>query len=343
MSGVKVLKIGPAASVQDLGRPGLLDQGVPRGGAADPLALAEGAALLQQDPGFAALEMAGMGGSFEATGALRIALTGAPMSATLDGAALIWNASYRIEAGQRLEIGPARQGVYGYLHLGGGIDVPSVLGARATHLAAGLGKATAAGDVLVAGQDSGPKTGLTLPVQDRFQGGDVRIVESFQSELFSPNVRARFAETAFRRGTRANRMGVEMLSDSEGFAADGQLNILSEIIVPGDVQMTGDGKPFVLLREAQTTGGYPRIGTVLPCDLPKVAQAQAGAPFRFRWVSLGDGLRLQAKHEKDLRALPGACRPLLRDPGAIQDLLSYQLISGAVSATADPFGTGEVK
>lgn len=169
MSGVKVLKIGPAASVQDLGRPGLLDQGVPRGGAADPLALAEGAALLQQDPGFAALEMAGMGGSFEATGALRIALTGAPMSATLDGAALIWNASYRIEAGQRLEIGPARRGVYGYLHLGGGIDVPSVLGARATHLAAGLGKATAAGEVLVGGQDSGAETGLTFRCKTDFR------------------------------------------------------------------------------------------------------------------------------------------------------------------------------
>ena len=169
----------------------------------------------------------------------------------------------------------------------------------------------------------------------------MRIVESFQSALFPEAVRARFGGTEFRRGARANRMGVEMLSDGEGFAAAGQLNILSEIIVPGDVQMTGDGKPFVLLREAQTTGGYPRIGTVLPCDLPRVVQAQAGAMLRFRWVSLEEGLSLQEKHDRDLRALPGACQPLLRDPGAMPDLLSYQLISGAVSAMADPFATGE--
>lgn len=341
MSGLKVLKTGPMASVQDLGRPGLLDQGVSRGGAADALALAEGAALLRQDPGLAALEMGGMGGVFEATGPLRIALTGAPMVAMLDGAALAWNASHGLSAGQRLEIGPARRGVYGYLHVGGGIDTVPVLGARSAHLAAGLGRVVAAGDFLPAGEDRGTETGLTLAAQDRFGGGELRIVESFQSALFSPEVRTRFGETEFRRGARANRMGVEMVSDGEGFSAAGQLNILSEIIVPGDVQMTGDGKPFVLLREAQTTGGYPRIGTVLPCDLPRVAQAQAGALLRFRWVSLEGGLDLQEKHDREVRALPGACQPLLRDPGGMSDLLSYQLISGAVSAMADPFATGE--
>ncbi len=341
MRGLKVLKIGPVASVQDLGRPGLLDQGVSRGGAADQLALAEGAALLRQDQGLAALEMGGMGGVFEAICPLRVALTGAPMAATLDGTALAWNASHRMEAGQRLEIGPARRGVYGYLHLGGGVDTEPVLGARSAHLAAGLGQAVTVGDVLPAGDDHAAEVGLTLAGQDRFQGGELRIVESFQSALFPPEVRARFGDTEFRRGARANRMGVEMLSDGEGFAAAGQLNILSEIIVPGDVQLTGDGKPFVLLREAQTTGGYPRIGTVLPCDLPKVAQAQAGVSLRFRWVSLEEGLGLQDKHDRELRALPGGCQPLLRDPGAMSDLLSYQLISGAVSALADPLITGE--
>ncbi len=341
MSGLRVLKVGPAATVQDQGRPGLLDQGVSRGGAADLLALAEGAALLRQSPELAALEMAGFGGIFEATGPMRIALTGAPMVAALDGAALAWNASHQLEAGQRLEIGAARRGVYGYLHVGGGIDTDPVLGARATHVAAGLGRAVAEGDLLPAGPDGASETGLTLAVEDRFSGGELRIVESCQSGLFPEDVRARFASTAFRRGSRANRMGVEMLSEGPGFAAAGQLNILSEVIVPGDVQMTGDGKPFVLLREAQTTGGYPRIGTVLPCDLPKVAQAQPGTQMWFRWVTLNEGLRLQLACDKAVRGLPGACHPLLRDPRNIADLLSYQLISGAVSAMADPYATGD--
>lgn len=341
MSGLKILRIGPAASVQDMGRPGLLGQGVSQGGAADPLALAEGAALLAQAPTLAALEMGGMGGEFLATGALRIALTGAPMVATLEGEALAWNASHQMAAGQRLSIGAARRGTYGYLHLGGGIASDVMLGARAVHLMAGLGQGAQAGDLLPAGNDPGQMVGYTLVAEDRFDGGEIRIVESFQSQLFGPDVRTRFAATEFRRGSRGNRMGVEMVSDGDGFAADGQLNILSEVILPGDVQMTGDGKPFVLLRECQTTGGYPRIGTVLPCDLPRVAQAQAGAGFRFRWVSLEDGLAIQAASDAAWARLPASCTPLVRDPGGIRDLLSYQLISGAVSADADPFANGD--
>lgn len=342
MSALRVLRIGPAASIQDQGRAGRLDQGISCGGAADLLALAEGAALLRQDGGLAALELAGMGGAFEATAPVRIALTGAPMVASLDGAPLAWNASHQLQAGQRLDIGAARKGVYGYLHLGGGIASEALLGARAAHLVSGLGRTLTEGDLLPAGTDTGRETGLGLAAEDRFQGGELRIVESFQSSLFAQEVRARFAETAFTRGSRANRMGVEMISEGEGFAAAGQLNVLSEIIVPGDVQMTGDGKPFVLLREAQTTGGYPRIGSVLPCDLTRVAQAQAGTALRFRWISLAEGLAAQVQYDKMIKALPMRCKPLLRDPAMMQDLLSYQLISGVVSADAEPFESGDI-
>ncbi|MEP4037669.1 urea amidolyase [Pseudophaeobacter sp.] len=342
MNALKVLRIGPLASIQDQGRPGQLQQGVSRGGAADLLALAEGAALLRQKADLAALEMAGIGGLFEATAPLRIALTGAPMQASLDGENLAWNASHQMQAGQKMEIGAARKGVYGYLHLGGGIDSAVQLGARAVHLMSGLGNPVAVGDLLPCGADPWREVGLGLQAEDRFQGGALRIVEGFQSDLFDAEVRARFADTAFKRGGRANRMGVEMVSDGAGFAAAGQLNILSEIILPGDVQMTGDGKPFVLLREAQTTGGYPRIGTVLPCDLSKVAQAQAGVDLQFNWVSLDEGLAIQAKQDALMKALPSTCKPLLRDPALMQDLLSYQLVGGVISAQADPFDTGDI-
>ena len=337
MRALRVLRIGPAVSIQDMGRPGLLGQGVSQGGAADVRALAEGAALLGQAPDRAALEMAGLGGDFQAEGPLRIALTGAVMTATVDGEPVAWNASHALAPGQVLSIGAARSGVYGYLHVGGGIDSPVVLGARAAHLAAGLGRAVAVADILRAGPDAGIETGLVLDVAPRFEGGDLRIVESFQTSRFSASLRDRFAETEFQRGSRANRMGVELKNDGPGFAADGQLNILSEVITPGDVQMTGDGKPFVLLRECQTTGGYPRIGTVLPCDLPRVAQAQSGAALRFRWVSLAEGLEAEARAAAELKELRRACRPLVRDPADIADLLAYQLVGGVISALADPF------
>jgi len=341
MSGLRVHQAGPACTVQDPGRPGFLGQGLSRGGAADPLALVEGAALLGQDAGLAALEIAGFGGVFEAEGDLRIALTGAPMAAEIDGARVAWNASHALIAGQRLSLGAVRAGCYGYLHLGGGIDTPRVLGARAVHLAAGLGRAVAAGDQLPAGRDRGGETGLALEVADRFSGGALRVVEGVQTPLFSPEVRARFEATEFVRGGRANRMGVALDCPGEGFAAEGQLAILSEVIVPGDIQMTGDGRPFVLLPECQTTGGYPRIGTVIPCDLPKVAQAPAGAPLRFCFVSRAVALEAEARHASHLAGLRRAPRPLVRHPGDIPDLLGYQLISGAVSAHHEPQGDSE--
>jgi allophanate hydrolase len=125
--------------------------------------------------------------------------------------------------------------------------------------------------------------------------------------------------------------------EGEGFATGGQLTIVSEVITPGDIQITGDGAPFVLMCECQTTGGYPRIGTVISCDLPIVAQAQPGAALQFEFIDLDEALAAETRHRADLAALPKLRQPLLRDPARIRDLLAYQLISGVVSATADPF------
>ncbi len=332
MSDLVIKRIGPMASLQDMGRPGYLKQGLSRGGAADRLALAEGAALLGQDVGLAALEMAGTGGEFEATGALCIALTGAPMSATIDDAPVAWHASHCLQAGQRLSIGAAKSGVYGYLHLSGGIEATEFLGSRSAHLLAGIGQTVQAGEHLKSGAKGTGLAGLVLDVADRFSGGTVRVVPSVQTDLFDKEVLQRFQDTDFRRGPRANRMGVEMLSDGGGFTASGQLHILSEMIVPGDIQMTGDGLPFVLLPECQTTGGYPRIATVIPCDLPLAAQTPAGAPVRFEFVTMEQALVAQAGYEEMLSKLQKSCRPAIRDVADIGDLLSYQLVGGAISA-----------
>lgn len=330
-----VHKIGPSVTVQDQGRAGYLDRGLSRSGAADLLALAEGAALLDQSPRLAALEMAGFGGDFSASADTRIALTGAPMRATMDGNPVEWNASHLLPADVRLSVGAATAGVYGYLHLGGGVDTPLVLGARAAHLTAGLGAPLAAGDMLPLGPDTGTRVGQTLAQQPRFSGGTARVLPSLQTELFSAAERARFTATLFHRDNRANRMGVRMVPQGGGFAPEGSLNMLSEIIVPGDIQVTGDGTPFVLLPEAQTTGGYPRIGTVLPCDLPMLAQAMAGAEIRFSFVTLDQAMEAHLAYVRMLAAMPGKTMPLYRDPREIPDLLSYQLISGAIAGNEE--------
>lgn len=330
---LNILSAGPAVTVQDGGRPGYLAFGLSRGGAADRLALAEGAALLGRGEGFAALEMAGFGGTFAVTEPVRIALTGAPMRAAVDGAALVWNASHLLLPGQRLTIGAVEAGVYGYLSLGGGIATAPVLGGRAAHLTAGLGRAVVAGDELPLGADKGDAVGLRLDSAGHAGGGRVRVLPTAQTEMFSPEDRARFEATEFRRDPAGNRQGVR-LTGGAAFATWGQRSLLSEIVEPGDIQMTGEGVPYVLLSECQTMGGYPRIASVVPDDLPIVAQAAPGDRLRFRFVTLEEALA-------DYRARrPGgkmkvAVRPLLRDPREIPDLLSYQLISGVTDGRGE--------
>ncbi|MBK5933944.1 allophanate hydrolase [Rhodovulum imhoffii] len=324
-------RAGPGLTLQDLGRSGYLDVGLSRGGAADRLALFEGAALLGQEAGAVVVEMAAMGGEFEATQDIRIALTGAPMRAKLDGAPLVWNASHLLPAGARLSIGPVLHGCYGYLHVGGGIEGNRLMGAQSAHLSAGVGGVLAAGDRLEIGPDGGTETGMTLDRDDRFTGGAVRIVASFQTHLFAAADLERFCSAPLRRDARANRMGVRLTPEGVGFHVEGGRNVLSEVIIPGDIQITGDGTPFVLMSECQTTGGYPRIGTVVPCDLPRMAQAPAGAEVWFRFVGQDEAVALEQAAAGARAALRRRLRPLIRDPRRMADLLSFQLISGVVS------------
>ncbi|MCG6904665.1 MAG: urea amidolyase [Rhodobacter sp.] len=324
-----VLRAGPGVTVQDRGRPGFLDHGLSVGGAADMLALAEGAALLGQSPDHAAIELAGMGGIFQARGNLRIALTGAPMPASVEGERIAWNASHPLYDGQKLTLGTALTGNYGYLHVGGGIATPAFLGSRSAHLQAHIGAPPGDAAVLPVGDDPGTETGLALDPADRFSGGTIRIVPSVQTSRFDAETLARLQATTFTRDPRGNRMGARMAFDGAPFTAEGQLNILSEMVVPGDIQITGDGTPFVLLGECQTTGGYPRIGTVIPPDIPRIAQARAGDPIRFQFIARDAALAIHRNARAHVETL--APRPLVRNPHDIRDLLSYQLIGGMIT------------
>lgn len=338
MSGTLTIhSCGPAVTVQDMGRPGFLAQGMTRGGAADVEALYEGAALLGQSPEMATLEMVGIGGSFSTDTDLRIALTGAVMPAMIEDTPVAWNASHFLPAGAILKIGGAQRGTYGYLHVGGGIDTTVMMGARAAHLSAGLGRAMSGGDTLPLGNDRGGTTGMTLPARDRFDGGTIRMTTSMQTEQFDAETQHRFTATTFQRDARGNRMGVRMAHDGAPFVSSDQLTILSDMIVPGDIQIAGDGAPFVLMCECQTTGGYPRIGTVLPSDLARVAQAPAGAALSFQFVDLEEARAIEQRATTARNMLGAGVTPLVRDPHGIRDLLSYQLISGAISALQNPF------
>ena len=317
---------GPAISVQDLGRAGQLGIGVSRGGAADRRAFLDGVALLQQPANTAALEMAGLGGRFRFTAPTRFALSGAAMPATLDGSPLEWNASHLAGAGSVLQIAAADDGIYAYLSFGGGIVSDIELGGRGLHGIAGLGQPISAGDSLPLGPDPVLQTApmrLPAPASDT---GPLRVMPGPQTALFSDNVRDTFQATTFTKSSRANRQGVRLDHDGAPFATDGQLNLVSDFISEGDIQMTGDGTPYVLLAECQTMGGYPRIGTVLPADLPRVAQAVPGAKLNFRFVTLDEAEKAFESDEAYLARRTKALQPRTRDPREMADLLSYELI-----------------
>lgn len=331
---LEILEAGPSMTLQDLGREGQLADGLTRGGAMDRLALYEAAAILSQ-PVTSGIEMVGLGGRFKASTDVRIALTGAPMAASIDGTSIDWHASHQLAAGQVLKIGGVKAGSIGYLSVGGGFDVARVLGAQSAHLIAGIGAMLSAGEQLPVGVDAGRDVDMTLVPEDRFHGGDIAITTSFQTELFGKDLFRRFLETQFTKDPRANRQGIKIAPKGEGFAAAGGLKVVSEIIVPGDIQIAGDGMPFVLMCESQSTGGYPRIATVLPSDLPKIAQAQPGEALRFRLLGLEEAVAYEEKQKAHRRSLAVRVMPRFRDPRTMPDLLSYSLISGVVSATED--------
>lgn len=328
MSGLQIIRADGLLSVQDLGRPGHIAQGLSRGGAMDRLALIEAAALLGLKSVVAGIEMAGAGGLFSVDQPMRIALTGAPMTATLDDAPLSWQAGHLILPGQQLRIAGAQTGAYSYLVPAGGIAAPEWLGSRAAHLNIGIGKVLASGQRLAIGPDPAPDApARIISVTPRFQGGTIRMIDGPQTALFADEVVKAFCQTRFIRAARGNRQGVRLDAEAR-FASDQAGGLASDMLLPGDLQMTGDGVPYVLLAECQTMGGYPRIGSVIPTDLPLIAQAPAGAQIQFQRITLQQADALYQGDAALLRQAAARCRNLTRDPSSMADLLSYQLVGG---------------
>ena len=333
MASLRIISAGPALSIQDLGRSGWHAYGLSRGGAVDRTALYEAGALLSQSATLSAIEMPLFGGEFLVSGDCRIALTGAPMIAHVNDTPLIWNASHTIFNGQKLTIGAAQYGVYGYLSVAGGFDTDPVLGSRSSHLAAGIGELLQTGDVLPIGADANPGCSPAyLPDAARFNGGEIRVVPTLHTSLYSESVITRFENTTFHSSSRRNRQGMALDFDGTAFTMDAQHTVLSEPAFAGDIQMTGEGLPFVLQSECQSIGGFARIAQVLPCDLPTVTQATPDKPLRFKFITLQEADLIQESFDDTLCALIKKVKPLTRDASEISDLLSYQLISGASNA-----------
>ncbi|MDX2194656.1 MAG: biotin-dependent carboxyltransferase family protein [Gemmatimonadales bacterium] len=298
-----VLAPGLLTTVQDLGRPGLGALGVGPGGAADRGALRRANALVGNDDGAAALEITLRGPTLCAGAPLRAALTGAPFEATLDGAVVPRDAAFAVPAGTTLAIGGGPAGCRAYLAIAGGVDVPMVLGARATHLRGGFGghagRMLRAGDVLAIGPAPPPaRVPASLPPAG--PTGPVRCVTGEAWDMLPAAARATFTGTQWRVSPRSDRMGVRLEGPSLLDAPLAERR--SEGVLAGTVQLPPDGRPIVLLADHPTTGGYPVLAHVIGADLGALAQWRPGDAVGFTLVPLDEAVRLTVDAERALAA-----------------------------------------
>ncbi|MBX2882227.1 MAG: biotin-dependent carboxyltransferase family protein [Granulosicoccus sp.] len=336
---IRILAAGPGLTLQDFGRPGYARFGLSKGGAMDSYAMAEGAILLGNKPDHTAIEIAGYGGRFTIEGEpSMLALTGAPMQATLNGTPLAWRCSFSVKSGDTLEIGSVinQQGTYGYLSIAGGFDAPLEIGASGTHLRAGLGgltgKALCAGDLL---HDNGyaneHRASVMLPTPDHLGRTTIRILWGAQSARFSQATRERMLAETFTVSHQRDRMAMRLSPQNSPEPFEALLTGLSDPVQDGEIQMTGDGVPAIVMREHQPTGGYPRIASVISADLAAAAQLATGVPFRFELVNQEQAVAALEKWRDDIAALANRASPVIRSPEEL-NLLDFNLITGVIYA-----------
>ena len=292
---IEILSASALATVQDLGRTGALQWGVGTSGAMDPLALAAGNLLLGNDEGAAAIEVPVFPFEIRFTEDCAFALTGADCAARLDGMPLLPWWAHQARAGQTLQLGVPQQGRWrasrAYLCLPGGVDVPEVLGSRSTQLRGAFGglegRALRQGDRLRAAATHHEKTAigfglvppaLALPLQADGVTA-MRVLPAAEYMLFTPEAQQAFWRDEWKITSQSDRYGYRLAGTP--LEPKTAIEMRSHGIVPGVIQVPSGGQPIVQMRDAQPSGGYPKIGTVIEADLWRLGQAPIGSRIRF--------------------------------------------------------------
>jgi 5-oxoprolinase (ATP-hydrolysing) subunit C len=305
MTKLAISSIGPASSVQDGGRFGAQRYGLTPSGAMDRLGLGAANCLAGNALFAPAIEIGPYGAALTARGgAVRVALSGAPRSADIGGRIVAWDASATIADGETLKLGIARGGSFSYLAIEGGIKGEPMFGSLAVNARAGLGspypRPLQAGDELsVVAASLGPERRIDLPAA---VAGPIRVALGPQNDEFSDEAIGLFLDSEWKISATSDRMGYRL----EGPAIKhlhGH-NIVSDGTVNGSIQVPGNGQPIVLMSDRGTSGGYPKIATVITADFGRFAQVPAGTAFRFKAVSMEEAQAEARKFAELLRTLP---------------------------------------
>lgn len=286
--GMTVLTPGLFSTVQDLGRPGYRSSGVPLSGAADPASLRLANRLVGNPDTAAGLEITLLGPDLAFSCDAVVAVTGASFPG-IEGSRAV-----AVRAGATLRLGHATTGCRGFLAVAGGVAVPSVLGSASTFVPARLGGLRglplAAGDVVPIGPPADSPWPEAMPAAaaaGRDAGITLRMIPGEQWSMCGPAIWS----ATHTVSSRSDRMGVRLEGDPLAVGGDPAGSLPSVAVLPGTVQLPPDGRPIILLADAQTIGGYPVIGHVIAADLPRVAQLRPGAAVRWAETTIADAHR----------------------------------------------------
>ena len=305
---IAVIKPGMLTTVQDLGRWGFQAQGVPVAGPMDPVSHRLANALVGNGRDAALLEVTLLGPELEFDDERLVALAGADFELSLDGRPVPSRAPFIVSAGSRLRFGARQVGARAYLAVSGGIAVPPVLGSRSTHVLSGMGgvdgRALVAGDRLPLGVRS-RFSRAALPLTARESRSDphttVRVLPGPQADYFAPDALDVLQSAPYVIAQNSDRMGFRLegprLTHSRG------ADIVSDATPLGVLQVPASGQPILLMADRQTTGGYPKIATVIAADLPIAGQLAPADTIRFVVCTPRDALTALIAQERALMTL----------------------------------------
>lgn len=295
-------KPGMFTTVQDLGRRGYQMQGVPVAGAMDSAALRLANILVGNEEGLAGLEITVIGPTIRvAEGEGCFAVAGAEVGITKNGAPLPCWTAHKIAAGDVIAFTPPKDGaVRAYLCVSGGIDVPPVMGSRATYTRGrfgGLkGRALKSGDELVTGTPAAQWAacaGFACPPAlrpNRDSSAPLRVIPGPQDDCFTEEGLTTFYSSEYAITNSADRMGYRM--EGPLIAHKEAADIISDAVCLGSVQVPGHGQPIVMLADRQTTGGYTKIATVCSVDIGNLSQRLPGQKVHFTKITVDEAVEL---------------------------------------------------
>ncbi|TWJ19351.1 5-oxoprolinase subunit C family protein [Geobacter argillaceus] len=358
-SQLLVVSPGLLTTFQDLGRYGFRRFGVPRSGVLHPDLARIANALAGNGENESVLEFFLSGPSFRLeSGSVRLALAGdfrIELTRNRKKSMLRSWRTITLEEGDQLQLGPVSTGKAGYVAISGGLDLKPVLESCSTYLRGGFGGMD--GNRLLAGMQLPVMQGRPIsdpdcylpeaPGRETFGGPEpghdqddpipIRVILGPQDDYFSDSSIATFLSSDYTISRESDRMGSRLVGPALTHREDCKPEIVSDGIVPGAIQVPGNGAPIVLLADGPTVGGYPKIATVASVDLPRIAVLVPGRRVSFRAITVEEGAELLLERRRHLAALIARIVPLRLVGGVdLERLYSSNLVSGAMDARCPP-------